>query len=142
MKIKAILVKAAFFVLYYAGILLVSGISAFMLMELEYNHRSICEYIYEDIFGGYISYRGGGTAYLSFLVFLVLFAVYSTAAFLLLNKFRKKYSNMKMLVITFVFIIIYLGIVKLLEYRIELLPYLTLLLLPLVQFLSYKKKQL
>ena len=95
MKIKTILGKAAFFVVYYSGIILVSGISTFILQSIEYNRRSICAYIYVNIFDGYIGYRGGGEAYLSFLVFLTLFAMYSTAAFLLLNKFRKKIFKRK-----------------------------------------------
>ena len=142
MVINNRIIKIAFFVLYYIGIISLSIVPVLLIINLDYETQ---KYILEDVFEGDVGIGGYGVFFLYDLIYIISVIILSIISFLILNKLTKKYSNKIMLIIASVFIIsivaIY-GIIILLGK----MPYIEIFIIifslfPLILLLSYKRKK-
>ena len=136
------LIKAAFFVFYYIGIILLSIIPVLLIINLDYETQ---RYILEDILGGDAGIGGYGVFFLYYLLYIISVIILSIVSLLIFNKLTKKYSIKLIVIISSVFfisiIIIYginilLGIIPCMEIFVIIFS-----LFPLILLLSYKRQK-
>ena len=119
---------------YYIVIILLSFIPVVILINIEFENQV---YILENILKMEIGAGGYGVFYLFYFTYSISFIVNSIIIFIIYNKLTKYRSNIKMLLITLIYIIIHI----LLTYILKYLLFSIYIFLPFIQLLLSKKKK-